>query len=128
MDKYALEIEAKILVRSGPSVSARAYPGLVCSSLDRHPSADPHLSGACLHDRMEEWHHRNLGQEAATSRFLSLAPGPGVVHIPEPLRSSILSPELQRAPKRISAMCAKRRAFIWGTASTGVPYSLSHQR
>jgi hypothetical protein len=128
MDKYALEIEAKILVRSGPSVSARAYPGLLCSSLDRHPSADPHLSGACLHDHMEEWHHRNPGQEAATSHFLSLAPGPGIVYIPEPLRSSILSPELQRAPKLISAMCAKRRTFIWGTASTGVPYSLPHQR
>jgi hypothetical protein len=58
MDKYALEIEAKILL------------GLVCSSLDHHPSADPHLSGACLHDCMEEWHRRkarNPGQEAATS-------------------------------------------------------------
>jgi hypothetical protein len=38
-DKDALEIEAKILVRSDWPFSARAYPGLVYSSLHRRPSA-----------------------------------------------------------------------------------------
>ena len=38
-DKDALEIEAKILVRSDWPFSARAYPGLVYSSLHRCPSA-----------------------------------------------------------------------------------------
>ena len=46
------------------------------------------ITGACLRDRMDEWHRRSPGQEAATSLFLSLAPGPGVIHLPELLRSS----------------------------------------
>jgi hypothetical protein len=40
---YALEIEAKLLVRSDWPFSACAYPGLVFISLDHHPSADPRL-------------------------------------------------------------------------------------
>ena len=42
-DLYALEIEAKLLVRKDWPFSACAYPGLVFISLDRHPSADPRL-------------------------------------------------------------------------------------
>ena len=40
---YALEIEAKLLVRSDWPFSACAYPGQVFILLDRHPSADPRL-------------------------------------------------------------------------------------
>ena len=71
------------------------------------------ITGACLRDRMEEWHRRNPGQEAATSLFLSLAPGPGIIHLPEPLRSSDLSQNSSRS-RSASALCAQNDPPSYG--------------
>jgi hypothetical protein len=46
------------------------------------------ITGACLRDRMDEWHRQYPGQEAAISLFCSLVPGPDDIHQPEPLRTS----------------------------------------
>ena len=71
------------------------------------------ITGACLRNRMDEWHCCNPGQEAATSLFLSLAPGPGIIHLPEPLRSTNLA---QNTTSRRSgtALCAQSDTSMYG--------------
>lgn len=61
-----------------------------------------------LHDCMDEWHRRNPGQEA-TSLLCSLAPGPGVIHLPEPLRSN--SPKQNPSSHRSGAA-------LWAQSNT----------
>jgi hypothetical protein len=71
------------------------------------------ITGACLRDRMEEWHRRNPGQEAATSLFLSLAPGPGIIHLPEPLSSSS-SVHNTTSRRSGTALCAQSDTSTYG--------------
>jgi hypothetical protein len=61
------------------------------------------VTGTWLRDR-DEWHRLNLGQETATSLFCALAPRPGIIHLPEPLRSG--SPEQNSSRYRSGTLFA----------------------